>query len=73
MQCILCKLNIVDINRICLIHLSKVWQSCASMRLVDGPSARTAEEDQDYEDDDDDTPLYTDEEYAELEEAFENY
>ena len=45
------------------------------MRLVDGPSARTAEEDQDqdYEDDDDDTPLYTDEEYAELEEAFENY
>ena len=41
------------------------------MRLVDGPSARTAEEDQDY--DDDDTPLYTDEEYAELEEAFENY
>jgi len=51
----------------------QVWQSCASMRLVDGPSARTAEEDQDYEDDDDDTPLYTDEEYAELEEAFENY
>ena len=43
------------------------------MRLVDEPSARTAEEDQDYEDDDDDTPLYTDEEYAELEEAFENY
>ena len=44
--------------------------SCASMRLVDGPSGR-ASEDQDY--DDEDTPLYTDEEYAELEGAFENY
>ena len=40
------------------------------MRLVDGPAGRAAEN-QDYEDED--TPLYTDEEYAELEEAFENY
>ena len=40
------------------------------MRLVDGPSVRAAE-DQDY--DDEYTPLYTDEEYAELEGAFENY
>merc|ERR1711990_857745 len=47
---------------------NQVWVSCASMRLVDGPSVRAAE-DQDY--DDEDTPLYTDEEYAELEEAFE--
>jgi len=49
---------------------NQVWVSCASMRLVDGPSGR-ASEDQDY--DDEDTPLYTDEEYAELEGAFENY
>ena len=42
--------------------------SCASMRLVAGPSGR-ADEEQDY---DEDTPLYTDEEYAELEGAFEN-
>merc|ERR1712212_867479 len=48
----------------------QVWVSCASMRLVDGPSGRTAEEDQDYDDDYEETPLYTDEEYAELEEAF---
>merc|ERR1712212_963031 len=34
----------------------QVWVSCASMRLVDGPSGRTAEEDQDYYDDYEDTP-----------------
>merc|ERR1712241_312717 len=51
----------------------QVWVSCASMRLVDGPSGRNAEEDQDYDDDYEETPLYTDEEYAELEQAFENY
>merc|ERR1712183_463734 len=49
---------------------NQVWVSCASMRLVDGPSGRAAEE-EDY--DNEDTPLYTDEEYAELEGAFENY
>merc|ERR1712051_237277 len=47
---------------------NQVWVSCASMRLVAGPSGR-ADEEQDY---DEDTPLYTDEEYAELEGAFEN-
>ena len=44
--------------------------SCASMRIVAGPSVRAAE-DEDYDDEDEDTPLYTDEEYAELEAAFE--
>merc|ERR1739844_155864 len=47
---------------------NQVWVSCASMRLVAGPSGR-ADEEQDY---DEDTPLYTDEEYEELEGAFEN-
>ena len=41
------------------------------MRLVAGPSGR-ADEEQDYDEDDEDTPLYTDEEYEELEGAFEN-
>merc|ERR1712141_795888 len=50
---------------------NQVWVSCASMRLVDAPSVR-ADEDQDYDEDDEDTPLYTDEEYEELEGAFEN-
>ena len=40
------------------------------MRLVGSPSGRTAEDQQDY--DDSEEPLYTDEEYAELEEAFQN-
>ena len=44
--------------------------SCASMRLVDGPSVRATEDQEDY--DDSEEPLYTDEEYAELEEAFQN-
>ena len=39
------------------------------MRLVGDPSERTAE-DEEY-DADSEEPLYTDEEYAELEEAFE--
>merc|ERR1712001_706403 len=38
---------------------NQVWVSCASMRLVAGPSGR-ADEEHDY---DEDTPLYTDEEY----------
>ena len=45
----------------------QVWVSCASMKLVPGPSVRKAEDN-----DDDEEPLYTDEEYAELEAAFEN-
>ena len=40
------------------------------MRLVGGASKRTAE-DPEY-DDDNGGPLYTDEEYAQLEEAFEH-
>ena len=40
------------------------------MRLVDGPSGKAAEDPEDY--DDSEEPLYTDEEYAELEEAFQN-
>ena len=44
--------------------------SCASMRIVAGPSVRAAE-DEDYDNEDEDTLLYTDEEYAELEAAFE--
>ena len=43
--------------------------SCSSIRLVPASSGRAAEDDED----DYDAPLYTDEEYAELEEAFENY
>merc|ERR1712203_57120 len=46
---------------------NQVWVSCASMRLVDAPAGRAAD------DDEDDSPLYTEEEYAELEGAFENY
>merc|ERR1711963_1230544 len=46
---------------------NQVWVSCASMKLVPGPSVRKAEDNEDDED-----PLYTDEEYAELEAAFEN-
>merc|ERR1712110_432445 len=50
---------------------NQIWVSCASMRLVAGPSVR-ADEDQDYDEEYEDTPLYTDEEYEELEGAFEN-
>merc|ERR1712038_660557 len=46
---------------------NQVWVSCASMRLVDSPAGRAAD------DDEDDSPLYTEEEYAELEGAFENH
>merc|ERR1712032_1117586 len=45
---------------------NQVWVSCASMRLVDASAGRAAD------DDEDDSPLYTEEEYAELEGAFEN-
>jgi len=50
---------------------NQVWVSCASMRLVRSPSVRAAEEEED--DEDEEYPsLYTDEEYAELEGAFES-
>ena len=57
-------------NNISFIPVSQVWVSCASMRLVDGPSVRATEDQEDY--DNSEEPLYTDEEYAELEEAFQN-
>ena len=41
--------------------------SCSSIRLVPGGSERATEDNEDYEE-----LLYTDEEYAELEAAFEN-
>ena len=40
------------------------------MRLVGGPSSRAAEDPEDY--DDSEEPIYTDEEYTELEGAFQN-
>merc|ERR1712212_767891 len=51
---------------------NQVWVSCASMRLVGAPSVRATEDDED-EEDEEYPSLYTDEEYAELEQAFENY
>ena len=42
------------------------------MRLVGGPSGRTSDSEDPEYDDDNEGPLYTDEEYAELEKAFEN-
>merc|ERR1711990_725860 len=47
---------------------NQVWVSCASMRLVRAPSGRAAEEEEDEEY----PSLYTDEEYAELEGAFDS-
>jgi len=51
---------------------NQVWVSCASMRLVGAPSVRATEDDED-EEDEEYPSFYTDEEYAELEQAFENY
>jgi len=46
---------------------NQVWVSCSSVRLVRAPSGRASE-------DEEEPSLYTDEDYAELEqEAFENY
>jgi len=47
---------------------NQVWVGCASMSLVRAPSVRAADEEEDEEY----PSLYTDEEYAELEEAFES-
>jgi len=47
---------------------NQVWVSCSSMRLVRAPSGRAAEDEEDEEY----PSLYTDEEYEELEEAFES-
>ena len=46
---------------------SQVWVSCSSVRLVAPAAGRTVEDD----DDDDYEDYYTDEDYAELEQAFE--
>merc|ERR1712038_1156490 len=46
---------------------NQVWVSCSSMKLVSAPSARAAEaDDEEY------PSLYTDQDYAELEDAFES-
>jgi len=50
---------------------NQVWVSCASMRLVRAPSVRAVEDEED-EEDEEYPSLYTDEEYAELEGAFES-
>ena len=42
----------------------QVWVSCASMKLLPAPAGRSLEQE--------DEELYTDEEYEELEEAFQN-
>ena len=54
----------------------QVWVSCSSVRLVESSSRRSLEDnddDDDNEDEDDDYSLYTEEDYAELEHAFEFY
>jgi len=48
---------------------NQVWVSCASMKLVRAPSVRAADEEEEEEDY---PSLYTDEDYEELEEAFES-
>ena len=47
--------------------------SCSSVRLVQPPAARSLKDDDDEDDDDEDYSLYTEEDYAELEHAFEDY
>jgi len=47
---------------------NQVWVSCSSVRLVAPAAGRTVEDD---DDDDDYEDYYTDEDYAELEQAFE--
>ena len=48
--------------------------SCSSVRLVEPSSGRTLEDEDDEDDEEDeDYSLYTEEDYAELEHAFESY
>merc|ERR1719150_3289505 len=51
---------------------NQVWVSCSSVRLVEPPAGRSFEDDDDDVDDEDeeDYSLYTEEDYAELEHAF---
>ena len=48
-----------------------MWVSCSSVRLVEPSAGRTLEDGDD--EDDEDYSLYTEEDYAELEHAFESY
>ena len=52
---------------------TQVWVSCSSVRLVQTPVSRSLKDDDDEDDDDEDYSLYTEEDYAELEHAFEDY
>jgi len=55
---------------------NQVWVSCSSVRLVEPSSRRSLEDNDDDDNDeyeDDDYSLYTEEDYAELEHAFEFY
>ena len=57
------------------LFFSQVWVSCSSVRLVEPSSRRSLgdNDDDEDEDEDDDYSLYTEEDYAELEHAFEFY
>merc|ERR1712141_70777 len=50
---------------------NQVWVSCSSVRLVAPAAGRSVEDDDEDDDDYEDYSLYTDEDYAELEQAFE--
>merc|ERR1712012_348365 len=52
---------------------NQVWVSCSSIRLVTAPSGRSAEEEVFKDEAEDKEEVYTDEEYQELEQAFQNY
>merc|ERR1712227_705971 len=49
---------------------NQVWVSCSSVRLVESPAGRSLEDDDDDDEDKEDYSLYTEEDYAELEHAF---
>merc|ERR1712004_207215 len=57
---------------------NQVWVSCSSIRLVAALSGRSAEEEvfkdeaEEEEEEEEEEEVYTDEEYQELEEAFQN-
>ena len=50
----------------------QVWVSCSSIRLVAALSGRSAEEEVFKDEAEEEEEVYTDEEYQELEEAFQN-
>ena len=49
-----------------------MWVSCSSIRLVAALSGRSAEEEVSKDEAEEEEEVYTDEEYQELEEAFQN-